>query len=81
MLIDRWSEACAIHNKITSELNSRFYHEVWMIITADEIPFALVMIVQSVPISVQCVIIPMPNYLSKSRSEEVIISCPWLTCI
>jgi hypothetical protein len=76
MLINGGSEICVMSEEVASELKIGWKHANWKMISADASWSDLSTGAESVPVSINCIVIPAPNILARSRSNQVIMGRP-----
>jgi hypothetical protein len=79
MHIDGRSEIWVMSEEVALESNIRWKRADWTIITVDGNRSDLSIVAESVRSSVHRIVIAMPIFLARSRSEQVILGCHWET--
>ena len=77
MLIDGGSEICVMSAEVARELNIGWKRADWNMITADGNRSDLSTVAESVPVDVHGIVIPVPIFLARSGSRQVIFGRPW----
>jgi hypothetical protein len=79
MLIDGGSEICVMSEEVARELNIGWKLADWKMITADGNRFDLSTVAESVPGNILGIVIPVPIFIARSGSEQVILDHSWET--
>jgi hypothetical protein len=79
MLINGGSEIWMMSEEVTRELNIGWKRADWKMITTNGNRSDLSKVAESVPVNVHGIVIPVPIFLARSGSQQVILGRPWET--